>query len=111
MKAQVYTPESLLRLSSLADSPAAHIRAWPSPAIGFPLHPLIYWRVPIPQIEEIRDILWWTPSPDGLRELQLPIDWTGSTARSSPSCATRAAATSRPGGAGWPWTSPIPTCR
>ncbi|TQM37014.1 hypothetical protein [Pseudonocardia cypriaca] len=76
-KAEVYTPESLLRLSSLAESPAAHLRAWVSPAIGFPLHPLIYWRVPVPQIEEIRDILWWTPAPDGPRELQPPIDLDG----------------------------------
>jgi hypothetical protein len=74
MKAQVYTPESLFRLSSLADSPAAHLRAWVSPAIGFPLHPLIHWRMPAPQVEEIHDILWWTPSPDGPRELQPPID-------------------------------------
>ncbi len=77
MKAQVYTPESLFRLSSLADSPAAHLRAWVSPAIGFPLHPFAYWRVPNPQDEEIRDIVWWRPSPDGPRVLELPIDLDG----------------------------------
>jgi hypothetical protein len=73
MRPQRYTSETLFRISSLAEAGGAHLRAWPAPAIGFPLHPLVFRRVPVSHIDPI-DPVWWTPSPDGPRLLQPPID-------------------------------------
>ncbi|MER5673850.1 hypothetical protein [Pseudonocardia alni] len=78
LRDQAYTPASLFRLSSLVDPDRglAHLRAWVSPAVGFPLEPLVGWRIPDPPVDVLDGdtVVWWTPTPDGAERLTLPID-------------------------------------
>jgi len=78
LRDQAYTHPSLFRLSSLADPDRgrAHLRTWLSPAVGFPLHPLVGWQIPNPPVDALDGdtVVWWTPTPDGVERLSLPID-------------------------------------